>query len=170
MKRFSIAALAAGLLLASSGIAYANSDSIHPRELHELRAATGRYHTLSQALTDGFQPFSLDPENPDVPTCFDGAAGGMGVHYVRNIDATLDETDPEALVYEIDADGTLKLVAVEYIIPGVFVDPANPPELFGQKLHAHSFLPVWVLHVWVWEANPDGIFADFNPNVGDCPA
>lgn len=170
MKRFNIAALAACLLLASSGIAYASPDSIHPRDLQELRAATGRYHTLSQALTDGFLPFSLDPENPDEPTCFDSAAGGMGVHYVRNIDDTLDATDPEALVYEIDADGKLKLVAVEYIIPEGFVDPANPPELFGHELHAHSFLPVWILHVWVWEANPDGIFADFNPRVSDCPA
>lgn len=170
MKRISIAALAACLLLTGSGIAYAHSDEIHPRDLHELRAATARYHTLSQALDAGYVPFSIDPSNPNEPTCFDSAAGGMGVHYVRNIDATLDAADPEALVYEIDADGKLKVVAVEYIIPASFVDPTNPPELFGHELHAHSFLPVWVLHVWVWEANPDGIFADFNPNVAACPA
>lgn len=169
MKRISIAALAACLLLTGSGIAQAHSGGIHPRDLHDLRAATARYHTLSQALADGYVPFSLDPANPDEPTCFDSADGGMGVHYVRNIDDILDATDPEALVYEIDAHGKLKLVAVEYIIPAGFVDPANPPELFGHALHAHSFLPVWILHVWVWQANPDGILADFNPNVAACP-
>ena len=156
---------------AASGVAGANR---HGRgigsELAEVRRATAGYHRLSTALADGYVPFSLDPTRPDEPTCFDSADGGMGVHYVRNIDAILDPSDPEALVYELGDDGRERLVAVEYIIPSDLIDPDDPPELLGEELHPHSFLPVHILHAWVWKHNPTGTFADFNPRVGDCPA
>ncbi len=58
---------------------------------------------------------------------------------------------------------------MEYIVPGGFVDPDNPPELFGEHFHENTALGVWVLHAWIWKANPDGVFADFNPEVGACP-
>ncbi len=103
------------------------------------------------------------------PTCFDNPAGGMGIHYVRNIDGIVDANDPEALVYEVRPNGQTKLVAVEYIVPETEVDPANPPMLYGHMFHPHAFLPVYILHVWVWKTNPDGLFADFNPNVTPCP-
>ena len=94
----------------------------------------------------------------------------MGVHYVRNIDDILDPTDPEALVYEVGRHGRLRLVALEYIIPEEFVNPSDPPVLFGQELHHHAYLPVYVLHLWAWRWNPTGMFADFNPRVRDCPS
>ena len=136
-------------------------------DLAEVRSATARYQRLEAALDAGYVPFSL--EGTDVPTCFDSPTGGMGVHYVRNIDATIDAADPEALVYELEPNGRQRLVGVEYIIPADLVDPANPPELFGHEFHPHSFLPVWILHAWVWKHNPDGMLADFNPTVGQCP-
>lgn len=37
----------------------------------------------------------------------------MGVHFVRHIDDVLDANDPEALVYEVERNGHLQLVAVE---------------------------------------------------------
>ena len=43
------------------------------------------------------------------------------------------------------------------------------PQLYGQMFHKHPTLPQYVLHAWLWEANPNGMFADFNPNVGACP-
>jgi len=136
-------------------------------ELTTARHASAKYHDLSKALDGGFVPFSIDPA--EEITCFDGPSGGMGVHYVRNIDAVVDAADPEALVYEVRPNGKLKLVALEYIVPAEFVDEADPPELFGQQFHPHSFLPVWILHAWVWSPNPSGMFADFNPSVGSCP-
>jgi hypothetical protein len=87
---------------------------------------------------------------------------------VKGIDDVLDPAAPEALVYELTDRGP-RLVAVEYIIPDEFVDPADPPNLFGHTLHHHSFLPVFILHAWVWKNNPAGMFADFNPNVAPCP-
>jgi len=158
-----VAALTATLLPSASAQADQGPD------LAEVRQATAPYHRVSVALDDGFVPFSLDPEHPEEPTCFDSVHGGMGVHFVRNIDAVLDPADPEALVYEVTANGRLRLVGVEYIIPTEFVDPAEPPELLGNELHEHSYLPVYVLHAWVWRNNPTGMFADFNPQVGLCP-
>jgi hypothetical protein len=139
------------------------------RELRAVKRATARYHSVRTARANGFSAFSLDPNNPDVPTCFDSPDGGMGVHFVRHIDAVLDATDPEALVYEVERNGRVKLVAVEYIVPEEFIDPNDPPMLFGQMLHHHPFLPVYILHAWIWKSNPDGVFADFNPRVGACP-
>ncbi|MEO6572139.1 MAG: hypothetical protein ABIO83_11405 [Ilumatobacteraceae bacterium] len=138
-------------------------------QLAVVRQATARYHRLDAALEAGFRPFSIDPADPDHPTCFDnGTLGGMGVHYVKGIDGILDPAAPEAMVYALTDHGP-RLVAVEYIIPEGFVDPLDPPSLFGQTLHHHSFLPVYILHAWVWKHNPAGVFADFNPNVGSCP-
>ena len=52
--------------------------------IDDVRLATARYHDLSAAIEDGFNPFSVDGD-PE-PTCFDGPGGGMGVHYVRGVD------------------------------------------------------------------------------------
>lgn len=138
------------------------------RGLREVRAGTAGYHRVAAAIADGFVPFSIDPDSPDVPTCFDSPSGGMGVHYVRNIDDVVDASDPEALVYEVDRKGRLRLVAVEYIVPIDFVDPDAPPSLFGEVFHQHAFLPVYILHAWVWKRNPSGMFEDFNPRVRAC--
>ena len=150
------------------------------RELAKLKRETAENRRLSHALDDGYEAFAIPPEvggTPTAglglvgnPTCFDSAAGGMGVHYVKGIDGNVDATDPEAMVYEIKAGGRLKLVGVEYIVPENLVDPANPPNLFGHAFHHHEFLPVYVLHVWIWKDNPSGLFADFNPTVRACPA
>ena len=36
--------------------------------------------------------------------------------------------------------------------------------LFGRELKLNAF-DLWALHVWIWEDNPSGIFADWNPRV-----
>ncbi len=160
--RRSIAIVAAALALAAPLTVSAGGS-----DLAAVRSATARYQRLDAALGAGFEPFSL--EGTTTPTCFDGPEGGMGVHYVKGIDGTIDASEPEALVYELEPNGRRRLVGVEYIIPAGLVDPANPPALFGEVFHPHSFLPVWVLHAWVWKHNPAGMFADFNPLVSPCP-
>lgn len=169
MRRKVLAVLTALMVLAGALPAQAHHNDVPRRELKKLREVTAPYRSVDAALADGFVAFSLDPDNPNTPTCFDSPDGGMGVHYVRNIDGIVDAKDPEAMVYEVKRNGKLKLVAVEYIVPDTEVDPDNPPELFGQEFHPHSFLPVYILHVWVWKKNPSGTFADFNPRVGPCP-
>ena len=99
--------------------------------------------------------------------------GGMGVHYINSalMDATVDITKPEALVYEMDATGQITgLVGHEYIVPIEAWTSKRAPSLFGMKFHRHSTLPLWVLHTWLWKDNPAGVFEDWNPAVRQCPA
>ena len=109
----------------------------------------------------------------DTLGCFqDPAKGGMGVHYINEdlLDATLDATKPEALVFELGLDGDpIGLVAHEYIVPVDAWTSRNPPRLFGMDLHRHPTLPLWVLHTWLWKDNPRGVFDDWNPAVRLCP-
>ena len=46
---------------------------------------------------------------------------------------------------------------------------AEPPTLFGVDFHHHPTLPLWVLHTWIWKDNVNGVFADWNPAVRQCP-
>ena len=97
----------------------------------------------------------------------------MGLHYIDEslLDANLDITKPEALVYELDAAGQITgLVAHEYIVPVDAWTSKRPPRLFGMELHKHPTLPLWVLHTWLWKDNPTGVFSDWNPAVRLCPA
>lgn len=110
----------------------------------------------------------------DTLGCFQSPGrGGMGVHYINAdlLDATVDITTPEALVYELDASGDIAgLVAHEYIVPLDAWTSSKPPELFGMAFHQHPTLPLWVLHTWLWKDNPAGVFEDWNPAVRLCPA
>jgi hypothetical protein len=97
----------------------------------------------------------------------------MGLHYIdaKLLDANVDVTKPEALVYELDAEGQItSLVAHEYIVPIDAWTSSTPPALFGQSFHRHPTLPLWVLHAWLWKDNPAGFFEDWNPAVRMCPA
>ena len=129
--------------------------------------ATAAYQDVAVAEADGFGS-SIDSlgcfQNPGV--------GGMGVHYINQgrMDATVDITKPEALVYELDNSGHVTgLVAHEYIVPIDQWTAGRPPRLFGMDFHKHPTLPLWVLHTWLWKDNPSGVFADWNPAVRLCP-
>ncbi len=190
-KTIPIIAMTAALMLSTTSGAMAGGQNVDDhseehnrhatttRELAALRRATAANRELSNALHDGYSAFAIPPDvggTPTAglglvgdPTCFDNAAGGMGVHYVKGIDADVTADVPEAMVYEITKRGALKLVGVEYIVPDNLVDPAHPPMLFGQSFHHHDYLPVYILHVWAWKHNPSGLFADYNPTVRACP-
>ncbi len=97
-----------------------------------------------------------------------GQTAGMGFHYVNEdlMDDHLDPAAPEALLYEADSQGRMRLVAVEYLVP-FSIHPVTeaPPELFGLPFAPSMPLQVWGLHAWVWKSNPDGMHAPFNPEV-----
>ena len=132
------------------------------------QVATAGYQDVQTAEAAGYAS-SLDTLG-----CFqDAALGGMGVHYINPtlMDADVDITKPEALVYELDADGKIAgLVAHEYIVPIEAWTSATPPSLFGVSFHRHPTLPLWVLHAWLWKDNSTGIFQDWNPAVRQCPS
>ena len=133
------------------------------RDLATLHAATARFNRYEVAKAAGYTFLFMDmcmvDASPD-------QLGGMGYHYVNTalLDDKLDVATPEALLYEPESNGRLRLVAVEYVIPKSEWKSADPPELFGQKLVLNSF-DLWALHVWAWENNPSGLYASWNPRV-----
>jgi len=144
------------LALGSAGAAQA--DSTNPLA-DKVRAADSRFEDVAVAKAEGYAP---------IP-CASGITGGaMGIHYVNAAylkDDTVDLAKPEAVMYEPMADGTLKLIAVEYITA------KGPASLEGQLFNFNSapnrygLGPFYELHVWAWKQNPTGAFADMNPNV-----
>ena len=137
----------------------AGFDARVQRDVAALRAATDAFHDPAAAQAAGY---------PVAPKCVDDSTmGGMGHHYFdRKIyDDTLDIAHPEMIIYAPTKTG-MKLVAVEYVVPfRLRPSTATPPRLFGQELKRHEEFKYWYLHVWAWEKNPAGLFADWNPLV-----
>lgn len=103
--------------------------------------------------------------------CVESPMGGMGYH-VHNMDQLanghLNLLRPEVVLYTPTEDGSMQFGGVEYIIPGELWDSEEPPEFLGRQLHFNPHVGpfgIWALHVWVGTHNPEGIFADFNPDV-----
>lgn len=128
-------------------------------DLAAVRAATAPFHRLEVGMDAGWST-QLTP-------CLESPDGGMGYHYANLglFDGEASATEPEALVYAPARDGSLRLVAVEYIIPFDAWQGSDPPEVLGQQFHRNEAVGIWALHAWLWKHNPDGLFADWNPRV-----
>ena len=153
-------------LLSAAALAAALAASAAPSLAHgatrlvdDVRALNARFADVNAAVAEGYAP---------IP-CVSGVEGGaMGIHYV-NGDYLKDDAiklgKPEAVMYEPRPDGTLELIADEYI---TFKGPAN----LGGQLFAfngapnrYGLDPFYELHVWAWRDNPAGTYADMNPSV-----
>ena len=76
---------------------------------------------------------------------------------------------PEILLFERLGDGSYRLNGVEYIIPfRIWPRDSVPPAIMGLELKREEQLQLWYLHMWVWNENPAGLFADWHPEV-KCP-
>lgn len=145
-------------------------------DLAAIREATAQFHSLEKAEAAGYAKAAGAPDcigtgDPDV--------GDMGFHWDHvedpappNLDVDVDIAHPEALVYMPGPNGSLRLVAVEYLIPCTVVGgtcDGPPPTLMGQEFTSFApAFPLWGLHAWVWKENPTGMFANFNPKL-TCP-
>lgn len=128
------------------------------RALASARRETAKYHDVDQALADGFFNTRQCVQHP--------VLGAMGIHFVngpRIGNPEVDPAAPEVLLYLPEADGSMRLVGLEYVVPGAL--STTPPELFGQEFHFNPARNEWALHVWVWRHNPSGMFAGFNPSL-----
>jgi hypothetical protein len=130
------------------------------RDIARLRDLTAPFHEFEAAARAGW--------GAQITGCFsDPTLGGMGYHYgnVDLIDGTVAVLEPELLLYEPQKNGKLRLVAVEYIVPFGAWTATEPPRLFDQSFHRNEAFGLWVLHVWHFRNNPNGMFADWNPTV-----
>jgi hypothetical protein len=158
----------AGLLLALAPIIAAANDQTPL--IDKVHSATARYVELNVALAEGFVPATPCVSGPDT--------GAMGVHFVlpsRISAGVLNAEQPEALIYEPMANGAMRLVGVEFIVLESVWAAKNPagsvPALDGNLLNyiaaPNRFgLPAFYeIHVWAWESNPKGSYADWNTQV-----
>jgi hypothetical protein len=134
------------------------------KDIANLHAATARFHRYDAVAKQAgytflFMNMCMVDESP-------AREGGMGYHYVNTelLDGKVEVNKPEALLYEPEANGRLRLVAVEYVIPKDAWHADTLPRLFGQQLKLNAF-DLYALHVWAWENNPSGIYASWNPRV-----
>ena len=127
-----------------------------------VHSANAKFNSSTLAIMAGYQP---DDHCVSVP-----GLGGMGYHWANPslVDGTFDPLKPEVLLYAKGPGGKLKLIGVEYIV--VNVGQAAP--MFGDQPFTVGGTPLpmphWSLHAWIFEPNPSGMFAPFNPNIS-CP-
>ncbi len=138
------------------------------RPLGEVRDATRAFGDVDKAIEAGYVQFFGCVHEP--------LAGSMGIHFVNGAlvgDAVVDATKPEALMYEVRADGRLALVGVEYVVFQEAWDKEHDqlPTLFGQPFtltpspNRYGIPAFYELHAWAWKQNPTGMFTDWNPQV-----
>jgi hypothetical protein len=154
VTRAAAALLAASLAACSDNPA---SPTQEERDLDSLRGVTAAYADFSRAQAAGY--------TTRLTECMSDPAGGMGYHYgnASFIDGSARLLEPEVLLYEPQADGSLRLVGLEFVVPLSAAD--TPPTLFGHTFHRNEVFQLWALHVWLYRANPSGMFADWNPTV-----
>lgn len=130
----------------------------------EVLRASARFHSVTQAEAAGYVM------NPNEPCIAVPGVGGMGYH-VPNfglVDGVFDPVNPETLLYATGPGGQKRLVAVEYVVLNT---GQSAPTFAGQAFDVGGTpnpAPHWSLHLWLWQSNPAGTFARFNPTV-TCP-
>jgi hypothetical protein len=138
--------------------------------IDKVRVATERYRDLNVALAEGFVQATPCVSGPDT--------GAMGVHFVlpaRISGGILQADQPEALIYEPLQSGAMRLVGVEFIVLASVWESKHAagttPALEGDLLNyitapnRYGLPAFYELHVWAWEHNPRGSFADWNTAV-----
>lgn len=136
-------------------------------DLDELRRVTARFHRFDAGWDAGYTTLVTHPQTGDACVA-SPTEGGMGRHYLNAglLTATPRVSEPQVLMYEPTAGGGLRLVGVEYFVPyGIVADDATPPVLFGRDFLPNPVFGGWMLHVYVWKQNPEGMFATWNPRI-----
>jgi hypothetical protein len=176
-------------LLASGSLVQAREPS-----LAEVKAASAKFQDVKAAIAEGY---TTDGKCMTAAMIgYPPLAGAMGLHYVRKdligiqhtapghrVSGTGTHTDflkPSMLVYEPQADGSLKLVAVENLVfeAAWRAGGHDTPPRFHRAAYvllkddpsttvdeAHNYEPHYELHAWLFRRNPRGLFVEFNPNV-----
>jgi hypothetical protein len=144
-----------------------NGNPAPARLVQAVRDATRQYTDVNAAVAANYQPLFGCVSGPD--------QGAMGVHYINLSlvgDGEIDESRPEALIYE-PGPGGLRLVGVEYIVDAATWAAHHnaPPMLEGQAFqfvnspNRYGLPAFFELHVWAWRDNPNGAFVDWNTRV-----
>ena len=176
----SLAAIAVAGTLLNPGVARAHEEGSRLSEevwdqIADLRRATASFHDIEAAFAAGYGPSPVVDIHGHA--CIDQPGqGAMGIHYVNGnlLTPHLNPLQPQAMIYEPMPGGRMKLVAVEYIVfksawDGLFA--GTTPVLFEQPFelvragNRYGLPDFYELHLWLWQPNRSGMFADWNPAV-----
>ncbi len=190
-----VSAILVALIAACTSVQTASHPGPGEPTLQEVRRLTQRFQNVETALAEGYV---RDPGNVcDTAEMMGRPAsdGAMGVHYFRpdllgitappnpRVNGNGTHTDfrnPAILIYEPQADGSMRLVAVENLVFAQAWSAAghNAPPTFHGVVYdtmrddpstsideAHMFEPHYDRHIWIYRDNPNGVFAPFNPAV-----
>jgi hypothetical protein len=167
MRKAISAAAVFAVLVVPAAIAIAGNT------IKTAQTVTDRYHHLSAAKADGYARL-IDQQG--ISCIAQQGTGAMGIHYVNSKlvgNPAIDPKHPEAVIYEPGSDGTLRLVALEWVVIKSDWDKhhSSRPQLFGQQFqltkspNRFGLPPFYSLHAWVWKNNPSGKFKPWNPRV-----
>jgi hypothetical protein len=163
--------------------------------LATVRAATERFMDVKVAQAKGYMvdPGNICEVASMIGRS--DSEGAMGIHYFRpdllgitappnprmdGVGTHTDLANPGVLIYEPQADGTLELVAVENLVFKTAWEAAGhtePPSYYGAPYdlmqddpatgpdEGHMFALHYDRHLWVLRINPNGVFAQFNPEA-----
>lgn len=172
-----IAAAATPAATNASAAASANAQHTLAPLIEKVRRNNQQFWDINVARSQGWVEATPCVSGPN--------EGAMGVHFLKPpktkydpdpvADGELDGANPEALIYEPTGNGWLRLVGVEFIqladdwttrhpeggvptVEGHLMNLVPAPNRYG--------LPAFYeLHVWAFEENPRGSFADWNTHV-----
>ena len=161
-----IGAAVAGIAMMAGGTVVGGNGGL----VQQVRAVTAQYHDLDVARGDGFGEFyRCTDEN--------SGKGAMGQHFAnegRFLNPSLNELEPEVLVYQPLRGGGYRLVGVEYVVLADAWDAIHdaPPVLFGNRQltrmpadNRYGLPEFYQLHAWIWHPNPRGLFDDWSSKV-----
>lgn len=134
--------------------------------LEDAKLALEKYEDNQKAREDGYQ---------NTNTCVEG----LGTPFANSDIKQITYDKPNALLYERADSGAFELKGAEWFVPYDEVeDTKNPPSLFvgedrrtmdgPMKGHYPTQPRHYGLHVWLFSDNPNGTFANLNPDVA-CP-
>lgn len=152
--------------------------------LQELARKLEPFKDVNYALSRGYVRGSGCESHPTL--------GTMGFHYVNpqllgstppvngrvNGTGTYTGTNPPpVLLYAPDGHGGVKLVGIEMLVFAKAWHEENKqaPKFNGREYdymaddpgtprdEAHGFMPHYDLHIWLFEHNPAGLYAQWNP-------
>ncbi len=152
-------------------------------QLDAVRDSTARYQDIQVALEEGFLQTTEDVPN----------MGAHFIHPVRALDGLFNPSEPEILMYTSDEEMGWRLVGTSFVLPREQVGDQHPDAFSGplDNWHVHYslctgpgsvsrsttpeqcadengvWLPSygWMIHAWVWDENPMGVFSMWNPAV-----
>ena len=132
----------------------------HYRVAEQVKAKLAAFEDIAAARAAGY--------SVQYPAgCAATDAGAQGFHYLNEslVDNHVEVMRPELVMYEPQADGSMELVGVDYVIPFDQWKSPEAPKLLGVPMNRNEPLGVWALHIWAQRSNPSGLFAPWNPTV-----